>query len=282
MNKMYNYYERGNIFLWLQRYLPLKLLFMLLAIPLFSLVANGSTLDYKTSFREPAIVGGTVRDAAGNLMPGVSVRVKGTGTVVQTDNNGRYSIKVPDQNAILEFTFVGFKKVEQKVGNRTIIDVVFKENTADLEEVTIVNVGYGSVSREKLAGSVSSITGKDIANFPVSTVAEALAGKLAGVSVSATEGAPGAEIKILVRGGTSITQDNSPLYIVDGIPLENALSIISPSEIASIDVLKDLASTSIYGARGANGVVLITTKTGKPGRTVVCFLKFCGVIKINK
>ncbi|WP_421940182.1 SusC/RagA family TonB-linked outer membrane protein [Pedobacter sp.] len=281
MNKMYNYYERGNIFLWLQRYLPLKLLFMLLAIPLFSLVANGSTPDYKTSFREPAIVGGTVRDAAGNLMPGVSVRVKGTGTVVQTDNNGRYSIKVPDQNAILEFTFVGFKKVEQKVGNRTIIDVIFKENTADLEEVTIVNVGYGSVSREKLAGSVSSITGKDIANFPVSTVAEALAGKLAGVSVSATEGAPGAEIKILVRGGTSITQDNSPLYIVDGIPLENALSIISPSEIASIDVLKDLASTSIYGARGANGVVLITTKTGKPGRTVVSFETFAGVRQIT-
>ncbi|RZL61944.1 MAG: SusC/RagA family TonB-linked outer membrane protein, partial [Pedobacter sp.] len=149
-----------------------------------------------------------------------------------------------------------------------------------LDVVNIVNIGYGTVRKEAVTGSVSSIGAKDLADFPVGTAAEALAGKLAGVTATTTEGSPGAEIQIRVRGGSSLTGDNSPLYIVDGIQVENALSILSPNEIQTIDVLKDVASTSIYGSRGANGVVIITTKSGKDGKTIVSFDAFAGVRQI--
>lgn len=254
---------------------------------LLCLCASMSTLAAYPSkgpgsfFVNQLTVTGVVKDNNGGLLPGVSIKLKGTSTAVSTNSAGKYSIKVPDAGAVLIFSYLGFTTKEENVAGRTVINVVLSENTTTLDDVIVVNVGYGTVSRERMAGSVSSITGKDIADFPVSTAAEALAGKLAGVSVAATEGAPGADIKILVRGGTSITQDNAPLYIVDGVPLDRALSIISPSEIASIDVLKDLASTSIYGARGANGVVIITTKTGRQGRTIVSFDTYAGIRKIT-
>ena len=259
----------------------LKFILLLMAFPSLAKATAATLVHTELAEIKQLTVKGTVKDQSGEAIPGVSIKVKGTAIGVLADLQGRYTIKVPGPQAILEFTYVGFRKKEEIVGTRNIIDVKMVENPSELEEVKIVNIGYGTVSREKLAGSISSITAKDVADFPVSTLAEALAGKLAGVSVSATEGAPGAEIKILVRGGNSITQDNSPLYIVDGIPLDNALQIISPNEIASVDVLKDLASTSIYGSRGANGVVLITTKTGRPGRTVISFDAFAGVRKIT-
>ena len=129
----------------------------------------------------------------------------------------------------------------------------------------IVVIGYGTVNRKDITGSVSSVKGKDLAQIPVSTAAEALTGKMAGVQVVTTEGSPDAEINIRVRGGGSITQDNSPLYIVDGFPV-SSISDIPSSTIQSIDVLKDASSTAIYGARGANGVIIITTKGGTPGK----------------
>src|SRR5699024_7899459 len=144
----------------------------------------------------------------------------------------------------------------------------------------VVAIGYGTTTRESLTGSVSSITGEDLKDIPVATVAEALAGRLAGVQVQKTQGSPGAAVEIRVRGGNSITQDNAPLFIVDGIEMDNALSILSPSEIKSIDVLKDAASTAIYGSRGSNGVVLITTKSGANSRATVTYNAYFGMRKI--
>ncbi|MEO6521345.1 MAG: TonB-dependent receptor [Mucilaginibacter sp.] len=234
------------------------------------------------SFNEKDIVvTGVIKDKSGEAIPGATVKIKGATVAVTTNNKGQFTIRVPSSDAILVYSFIGYKSVEVKVANQTTINVTLLDDSTALNEVVVVNVGYGTVSKERLAGSVSSITAKDIQDFPVSSVAEALAGKLAGVAVNTTEGAPGATINVTVRGGTSITQDNSPLFIVDGFPMENALTVLSPNEIQSIDVLKDVASTSIYGSRGANGVFIITTKSGKKGRTIVSFDSYAGVRKIT-
>jgi len=224
---------------------------------------------------------GVVTDKTTNdPIPGVSITVKGTTTVVSSDNKGNYKINVPSSgNPVLIARYIGYKTHEAIVGSQNKINFNLQEDVAALNEV-VVNIGYGTVRKEALTGSVSSVRAKDLADFPVGTVAEALAGKLAGVSVTTTEGSPGADIQIKVRGGASLTQDNSPLYIVDGIQVDNALSILSPNEIENIDVLKDVASTSIYGSRGANGVFVITTKKGKAGRTIVSFDTYAGYRQI--
>jgi len=225
-------------------------------------------------------ISGIIKDKSdGQPLIGVSVSIKDTKTGTTSDANGGYKIAVPAKGGILVFTYVGYKTKNIPFTDQSKIDAILEEDANTLEEVT-VNIGYGSVRKEALTGSVSSVGAKDIEQFPVSTAAQALAGKLAGVSVATTEGSPGADITIKVRGGSSLTGDNSPLYIVDGIQVENALSILSPNEIQSIDVLKDVASTSIYGSRGANGVVIITTKSGKNGRTVVSFDAYAGVRQI--
>jgi len=223
---------------------------------------------------------GTVKDKSdGQPLVGVSVTLKDLKTGASTDGNGIFKISIPAKGAVLIFTYIGYKTRSIEVTDQSKLDVSLEEDANTLQEVT-VNIGYGSVRKEALTGSVSSIKGKEIEQFPVSTAAQALTGKLAGVSVATTEGSPGAEVVIKVRGGSSLTGDNSPLYIVDGIQVENALSILSPNEIESIDVLKDVASTSIYGSRGANGVVIITTKSGKNGRTIVSFDAYAGVRQI--
>ncbi len=214
---------------------------------------------------------------------GASLKFMGTTVGGQSGKNGNFTLNVPGKgDATLVVSHIGFKGKTTVISSQDNIVITLEEDgAANLDEVVVVNIGYSSVAKSKLAGSISSISEKDLKDFPVSSVAEALAGKLAGVSVTTSEGAPGADIKIAVRGGTSLTQDNSPLYIVDGVQLDNALSILSPEEIKSIDVLKDAASTSIYGSRGANGVVLITTKAGKRGRTIINFNTNAGVRKIT-
>jgi len=221
-----------------------------------------------------------------NNTPLESASLKFIGTTVggQTDQNGRFSLNLPGKGSIrLVASHIGYKSLTTVITNETEITLTLGEDNTNnsLDEVVVVNIGYSSVAKTKLAGSISSISEKDLKDFPVSSVAEALAGKLAGVSVRTTEGAPGADIKITVRGGTSLSQDNSPLYIVDGVQMENALNILSPDEIKTMDVLKDVASTSIYGARGANGVVLITTKGGKRGRSIISFNTFAGQRKVT-
>lgn len=227
------------------------------------------------------ITGKVTEKATGTIIPGVGVSIKGTKVATSTDANGSYKLAIPSTGTIvLVFKSIGFNDYEIEVGTKNQINAALEENSTTLNEVNIVNIGYGTVRKEALTGSVSSIGAKDLADFPVGTAAEALAGKLAGVTATTTEGSPGAEIQIRVRGGSSLTGDNSPLYIVDGIQVENALSILSPNEIQSIDVLKDVASTSIYGSRGANGVVIITTKSGRDGKTIVSFDAYAGVRQI--
>jgi TonB-linked SusC/RagA family outer membrane protein len=224
---------------------------------------------------------GKVTDESGVGLPHASVLLSGSRSGVQADSLGNFIIKVPDDGKPhqLVMSFVGYSSQELPVTGTTINAQLVRDVKLGDE---VVVIGYQSVKRRDLTSSVSSITGKQLQDVPVSTAAEALTGRLAGVSVTTTEGKPGADILIRVRGGGSITQDNSPLYIVDGIPVENALSLLSPQEIQSIDVLKDAASTAIYGSRGANGVILITTKSGKDMKTRVSYDGFMGVRSIVK
>jgi TonB-linked SusC/RagA family outer membrane protein len=230
-----------------------------------------------TTFAQTRIITGKITGYNNDPVEGAAITLKGAKVAALSEKDGSFKLTLPAAgNAVLVINSVGHKVKEVKTTATTQHLTIELEKMEGVLDEVVINVGYASVSKRTAAAAVSSISEKDLKDFPVSTVAEALAGKLAGVSVRATEGAPGADIQIIVRGGTSLTQDNAPLYIVDGIPLDNALSILSPTEIQSIDVLKDLASTAVYGARGANGVVLITTKSGKKGRTIVSLDAFAG------
>lgn len=225
---------------------------------------------------------GTVVDEEGIEVIGATVSVKGSPTSgTMTDIDGKYSIKVNDaKTAILVFTYVGMNPKEVPVAGQSVINVTMESNVVELNEV--VAIGYGTVRRKDLTGSVSSLKAGDVEKVPVTNVAQALAGKIPGVQVSAATGAPDATISIAVRGGTSITQSNEPLYIIDGFPSEQGLTGIDPSSIESIDVLKDASSTAIYGARGANGIIVITTKSGQEGKATVSYDMYYGFKKINK
>ena len=208
---------------------------------------------------------GVVTDESGEPLIGAGVLVEGTSIGVTTDFDGNYSLTVPADAVNLVFSFIGLADQVVPIQGRSRIDVVLKEDSSFLDEVVVV--GYATVKRRDLLGSVSSVGADKLTEQPVTSVSQALSGKMAGVSVVTTEGDPDADIKIRVRGGGSITQDSSPLYIVDGFPVES-INDISSSEIASIDVLKDAFSTAIYGSRGANGVVIVTTKSAERGSKV--------------
>ncbi|MFC4212318.1 SusC/RagA family TonB-linked outer membrane protein [Pedobacter lithocola] len=228
-------------------------------------------------------VSGKVTDNKGGPIPGVSVLIKGTKTGVVTDNNGLYTIKVPEGNAILVFSFIGMISQEVPVANRTSINVILSETLQSLTDVVVV--GYGTQSRSTVTSSITKVEGKNIGNQPVSTPGEALAGLAAGVQVQSDQGGkPGAAPTIGVRGVSSLSSSNDPLYVVDGYPLQTGanFSLINPSDIESIEVLKDAASAAIYGSRAANGVVLVTTKRGKSGKTVFSVSAYSGIQQVNK
>lgn len=210
---------------------------------------------------------GTVTDQNGQPLPGVSVIVKGTTIGTVTDANGNYSISVPDGNSVLTFSFIGFVSQDVPVGHRSTIDVSLAEDSKLLKEVVVV--GYGEQTRETLTTSVSKMDSKVLENVPFANVGTALQGSVSGVRVQSTSGQPGTAPRIIVRGGTSINNPDgaAPLIIVDGVI--RSMSNIAPEDVESIQVLKDAASTAIYGARGSNGVIIITTKSGKPGKTQV-------------
>ncbi len=208
---------------------------------------------------------GIVTDESGEPLIGAGVVIEGTTNGTITGMDGDYMIVVPEGAANLVFSFIGLTEQVVPIDGRTKIDVVLAANNTVLDEVVVV--GYATVKRRDLLGSVSSVSSDKLTEQPVTSVSQALAGKMAGVSVTTTEGDPDADIKIRVRGGGSITQDSSPLYIVDGFPAES-INDIAASEIASIDVLKDAFSTAIYGSRGANGVVIVTTKSADKGEKV--------------
>lgn len=208
---------------------------------------------------------GTVTDEKNLPLPGVTVKLAESQLAVSTNNNGSYKIKVPDEKAILLFSYIGYESQTIAVGDKKVINVQLKEQNSKLNEIVVV--GYGSVKRTDLTGAVGSVNIADFAKAPVRSFEEALAGRVAGVQVSSQDGQPGSAINIIIRGANSLTQDNSPLYVIDGFPIENPENnAINPADIASIDILKDASATAIYGARGANGVVVITTKRGKSGK----------------
>lgn len=222
---------------------------------------------------------GTVRDAM-DVIIGASVMVKGSTNGTITDLNGNFTLSVPASAKELVISFVGYETQNVAINNRTKIDVTLSESTQMLEEV--VAIGYAKVKRKDLTGSSVSVGANDLKIAPVTTAAQALAGKAAGVNVVAQSGAPGAEINITVRGGTSITQGTDPLYIVDGFQMENGLQNVDINDIESIDVMKDASATAIYGARGSNGVILITTKSGKSGKTEVSYNGFVSFDRLGK
>ena len=248
-----------------------KVTLMLLAI-LFSLGLQAQTGGQVT---------GKVIDAMGEL-PGVSVVIKGTSNGTITDLNGQFTLPNVKPTDVLVFSFIGYKTQEVTVGSQKEFSISMVEDTQTLDEVVVV--GYQEVRKRDLTGSVGEANMKDLLNTPVASFDQALGGRIAGVNVSSGEGMPGATMNITIRGNNSLTQDNTPLYIIDGFPMEDADagSSINPSDIESINILKDASATAIYGSRGANGVVIITTKQGKTGRAQISYDGSFGVSNATK
>ena len=233
-----------------------------------------TTYNNEVSQQQVKTVSGIVTDSGGSPLPGVTVVVKGTSNGTITDSEGHYTISNLPANTVLLFSFVGMQPREIAVVSKSVINVTLEEETIGLEEV--VAIGYGTVKKSNLTSSVSKITNEALESRPVSSVSEAFQGQLAGVNAQATSGGiPGGELTIRIRGVNTINGDSSPLYVIDGVPRDN-MSGINPSDIATIQILKDASATSIYGSRGANGVVLIETKTGS-GKPTITFDVYYGL-----
>lgn len=229
------------------------------------------------AFGQERVISGKVTSAEDNsTAPGVNISVKGTSTGTSTDAEGNYRISVPGNDAILVFSFVGFKPVEVAVGNRSTIDLQMEVNTTELTEAVVI--GYGTQLKQDLTGNVAKVRGEDIQNIPVTTFEQAVQGRAAGVLITSQNGKLGQGINIRIRGSSSISANNEPLYVVDGMIITtdnlssngaatNPLADINPNDIQSLEILKDASAAALYGSRGANGVVLITTKRGKAGKT---------------
>jgi TonB-dependent starch-binding outer membrane protein SusC len=225
-------------------------------------------------------VSGTVKDNNGKPLTNVSVVVKNTRMGTATDVSGNFTITARPAD-VLVFSFTGYESKELKVNGQTKITVSLHTKANSLDEVVVV--GYGAVAKKDLTGSVGTVKMADIEKAPVRNFEDALAGRVAGVTASADDGQPGASVNIIIRGSNSLTQDNSPLYVVDGFPMENPdNNAINPAEIESIEVLKDASATAIYGARAANGVILITTKKGKIGKPVLNLNTYYGFQQYTK
>ncbi|GAB3809231.1 TonB-dependent receptor [Spirosoma humi] len=221
---------------------------------------------------------GKVTDEKGEGLPGVSVVVKGSTQGATTDGTGSFRINVPDANATLVFSFVGYGRKEVVVGSQTALTVALAPDDQTLNEVVVV--GYGSQLKKEITGAVQTVSAAEIKDLPVSQIGQKLQGRLAGVQINQTTGKPGQGISIRIRGQVSVTAGSDPLYVVDGFPITGNIAQLNPDEIEDLTVLKDAASTSLYGSRAANGVVLITTKKGKPGQTNVSFNTYAGVQQV--
>ncbi len=214
-------------------------------------------------------VSGTVTDAdTGEALIGVTVQVKGKTIGTSTDLDGNYTLSVP-ADAALTFTYVGYNPITESISGRSTINVAMNISAEMMDEVIVV--GYQSLKKSDVSGAVSNVGNKELTALPLSSTEQALQGRVAGVQVSTATGAPGSDVSVRIRGVGSIYSDNSPLYIVDGIPSTTGLNNISPSDIETISVLKDASAAAIYGSRATNGVVLITTKKGKAGKASVSY-----------
>lgn len=228
--------------------------------------------------QEPNKVTGIVKDANGEPIIGANVIVKGQSTGTITDIDGRFVLDT-SKDAILQITYIGYVPQEVKIGSKNNIIITLKEDTETLDEVVVI--GYGSIKKGTLTGAVAKMDSKAIENRPLARAENALQGQLAGVTVRNTTGEPGADMQIRVRGAASVNANSDPLYVVDGVPM-NTLSGVNPSDIASIEVLKDAASAAIYGSRGSNGVVIVSTKQGKTGKPKISFNASVGIQTLEK
>ena len=216
-------------------------------------------------------VTGTVNDNLGPVI-GASVVVKGTVNGCITDLDGNFKLTNVPSKGILVVSFVGYQTQEIAVNNQTKFTINLKEDAQQLDEVVVVAVGYGDVKRRDLTGSIGKANMDDLTKTPINNIAESLGGRIAGVQVSSSDGGLGDNFNIVIRGAGSLTQSTAPLYVIDGFPMESSsMGALNPNDIESIDVLKDASATAIYGSRGANGVVIITTKKGKAGKTMVTY-----------
>ena len=216
-------------------------------------------------------VSGIVKDDTGETMPGVSIKVKGNNNVgAVTDIDGAFTINVK-RGTVLQFSFLGYNTKEEKATPGKMMQIVLEEDKKTLGEIVVV--GYQPVRQRDLTGSVAKADVSQLTNTPVSSIDQTLGGRIAGVNVSSGEGMPGGQMNITIRGNNSLTQANTPLYVIDGFPVENAsvAASINPNDIKSLSILKDASASAIYGARGANGVVIITTKSGQTGKAKVTY-----------
>jgi TonB-linked SusC/RagA family outer membrane protein len=230
-------------------------------------------------FAQGRIITGKVTDQAGNTLPGVTVQLAGTPNGTVTDVNGLYQITVNVKEGVLKFSFIGFISQEIQILDQGVINVVLQENIQLLNEIVVI--GYGTQMKKDLTTAVSVVDEKDIKERPMVSPIEALQGKAAGVQVVQPSGKPGSDLSVRVRGSTSVLAGNEPLYVVDGIPTTN-VSGLDPSDISSMSVLKDASSAAIYGARAANGVVVITTRRGKENTPVIAFNAYYGISRLRK
>lgn len=268
---------------------------LVICVPLFllcSVVLPGFASTTVPSTLNKTITG-NVTDDQGLPLPGVTVSITGTKLGTVTDTRGNYQLNVPDANTqgTITFSFIGFAKQVVSIGNKTTINVSLKADNNKLNEVVVI--GYGAQKRADVNGAISSVTAKDIENIPQSSVDQMIQGKAAGVTVTNGSGAPGSAASVHIRGITSLSGSNEPLYVVDGVYIDGAaytgqnqnngnntvspLSYLNPSDILTIDILKDASATAIYGSRGSNGVVIITTKKGKNGTAHVNYDGYYGI-----
>jgi len=240
---------------------------LMLLLPVFSRGDTNLNNNITTGERITATITGTVTSTDGEPLIGVNVLVKGTSTGTITDFDGNYSLEA-NESDVLVFSYTGYKEVEMTVGSQTTLNVTMSEG-ALLDEVVVV--GYGTRKKSHNTGAIAQIGGDDVAAIQAARVDDALAGKLPGVLIQNQDGAPGADPKIQIRAASSISGDSNPLIVVDGYPISGSLATVNPNDIESMEVLKDAASAAIYGSRGANGVILVTTKKGKSGKPSISY-----------
>ncbi|HEX9958961.1 MAG TPA: TonB-dependent receptor [Fibrella sp.] len=268
-------------------YLTACLVVQVLVTVVFTGSASAADTPAKSMLAKPIRlaeipVSGTVSDETGQALPGVSVVVKGTSRGTSTDATGLFRLSVPDQNSVLVFSYVGYEPQEIAVNTQTAFTISLKTDNKSLNEVVVV--GYGTQKKADLTGAIATVSADKLKSRAAISYGEALAGQMAGVQVQQTNGAPGGEgLTIRVRGTGSISAGSSPLYVIDGYPIDGSgFSLVNPSDIESIQVLKDASSTAIYGSRGANGVILVTTKKGKIGAPTIAFSSFYGLQQVAR
>ncbi|HEY9048161.1 MAG TPA: TonB-dependent receptor [Ohtaekwangia sp.] len=250
-------------FITLIRYLTVYSLFMIASL---QVLAQGKEVK------------GLVTSSDNQPIPGVSIVIKGTTSGTSTDSNGNYTLTVPDNEAILVYSFIGFATQEKRVGEDAVLNITMTEQLNTLQEIVVV--GYGTQKREDITGSVSSVPKERLAQLPVTNVLHAMEGTTAGVYITQNSSAPGSSASVLVRGVNSITANTSPLIVVDGVPFSNmggTTNDINPNDIESIEILKDASAVAIYGTRGSSGVILITTKRGKSGKPSIRYNTYAGM-----